>query len=163
MTTVTLSCTIGMALFLGHGDPECTRIKPNSAQIGVHGLKAPPSTNSLFLLPGYAEIIWFVTSPRPFNNTLSPAADIDIAPQPLPAFLKSLNINNTLKSVVSGAIGLVPEVGGILKSVVGILWPDDKPKTLQWDEIREGIKTMAQCLIDEERAKQLHIRFCSSC
>jgi hypothetical protein len=89
--------------------------------------------------------------------TLSPAADIDIAPQPLPAFLNSLNINNTLKSAVGGAIGLIPEVGGILKSVVGALWPDDKPKTLQWDEIREGIKTIAQGLIDEQRSKDLHI------
>jgi hypothetical protein len=124
---------------------------------GFMGIRTSP--DHAFTTPpfGCADFTWIATSLRPFNNTLSPAADIDVAPQPLPAFLKSLNINNTLKSAVSGAIGLVPEVGGILKSVVGILWPDDKPKTLQWDEIREGIKTIAQGLIDEQRAKDLHV------
>jgi hypothetical protein len=99
-------------------------------------------------------LIWSVCDKSPFRWGPMPAEDP--APFPTSAFLNSLSINNLLKSAVSGVVGLIPEVGGVLSKVVGTLWPDEKPKTLQWDEIREGMKTIAQGLIDEDRAKKLH-------
>lgn len=78
--------------------------------------------------------------------------------EPLPAFVEAIDLNNTLKAISAASLALVPEAGGILSVVLKVLWPDTEKPTLKWDQIKEGVKTIAQGLITEHEANDLRNR-----
>ncbi len=57
-----------------------------------------------------------------------------------------MNTENAVRGVVIVGIGKIPEVGGIIAGLVGILWPASK------EDIWGQIKDQVEALIDKKLA-----------
>lgn len=67
-----------------------------------------------------------------------------------------IDFNDLFKQTVIGALGLVPEVGGLISSIAGALWPDT-PKDVEkpLDQLKDMVNAMMSTLIDQQHADNL--------
>ncbi|KAI3614886.1 twin-arginine translocation pathway signal [Moniliophthora roreri] len=75
-----------------------------------------------------------------------------VAPQTddtVSAVLKiDMSISDLLKYLVTSGLGYIPEVGGILSSIVGTLWPDT-PEESEWSKVRQEVEALIDQKIDD--------------
>ncbi len=60
------------------------------------------------------------------------------------------------RDVAMGAIGLIPEIGGAVKFVTGIFWPDSSLKMF-WDQITSYVDRVVESKISHERIVKLQL------
>jgi len=66
-----------------------------------------------------------------------------------------LDWNDTFKATVVGALGLIPEVGGLISKIVASLWPDSQKDVFPLDQIYDYINSMMSTIIDQQRVHEL--------
>ncbi|GAQ47709.1 hypothetical protein AtubIFM55763_008465 [Aspergillus tubingensis] len=85
---------------------------------------------------------------RPHVRNLDPSFDLS----------NVININGTLKAVVSNALKAIPQAGLLLSGIVTAFWPDPSRPSLRWEEIDRNVRTIAQGLLDDDKVRELRQR-----
>ncbi|KAK0726611.1 hypothetical protein B0T21DRAFT_37713 [Apiosordaria backusii] len=66
-----------------------------------------------------------------------------------------VDITKLLKSAVASGLKAIPEVGSLLASLFGVLWPDPKKPSLKWDQIESNVKGIVKDLLDKDKIAHL--------
>jgi len=80
-------------------------------------------------------------------------ATADISTSLLPQFKRPMEL---ARDVTMGALGLIPEIGGAVKFVTGIFWPDSSLKMF-WDQITSYVDRVVESKISHERIIKLQL------
>jgi hypothetical protein len=78
-------------------------------------------------------------------------AEEGFAPAQLPGFT---NPSQMMRDATLGIAGLIPEVGGAVKGVVGLLWPDAGPSMI-WNQVMKYIEAYVESKLQEARITAL--------
>jgi hypothetical protein len=83
-----------------------------------------------------------------FRPVLAEAA---FAPAQLPGFT---NPSQIMRDVTMGIAGLIPQAGGAVRAVVGLLWPDQNPSMI-FGQVMKYIEAYVESRLQEERHRNL--------
>lgn len=78
-------------------------------------------------------------------------AEDGFAPALLPSFTSP---SQMMRDATLGIAGLIPEAGGAIKGVVGLLWPDAGPSMI-WNQVMRYIEAYVESKLQEARITQL--------
>ncbi|KAI9926076.1 hypothetical protein MW887_004537 [Aspergillus wentii] len=88
-------------------------------------------------------------------NNLTPSDSIeDIGKwQASPIVLKAVSVNQLTKTLVTTGLGMIPEIGGLLATLTGLLWPDDEANNL--NQIDAGVREIVKGVLEEKAVADL--------